>query len=254
MTLIRSVSGVRGTTGVEITEELVARYARAFASMVGGRVALGCDGRRGGGPLVAAASDGLMRGGALVLDAGVVPTPTVGIAVRERELDGGVVITASHNPETQNGMKFFSSRGVFLDRAEARDLFAVADGAPPDASNGPRETRLLADAVRDHIGLILSCRHVDVERVRKWAPTVVVDCVNGAGSVALPLLLEELGCEVVRLSCEAGAGFPREPEPVPANLGGLGEAVVREAADLGFACDPDADRLAVVDEKGRPIG
>lgn len=254
MTLIRSVSGVRGATGTEITEALARRYASAFGRMVGGSVAVGWDGRSGGDSLRRAVIAGLVDAGVRAEDAGVVPTPTVGIAVRIRGLDGGVVVTASHNPETQNGLKFFSSRGVFLVADEARELFGLADGpeaTPVEAGPAPVELR---DALRDHLDLVLSSSHVDRARIEKAAPSVVVDCVNAAGSVALPKLLSELGCRVSAINDEPGAGFPRGPEPVPENLGGLAEAVVRERADIGLACDPDADRLAVVDDHGRPVG
>jgi len=254
VTLIRSVSGVRGTTGVEITEEMVGRYARAFASMVGGRMAVGFDGRSGGEGLKSSVVEGLRSGGASVLDLGVVPTPTVGIVVKWRGLDGGVVVTASHNPETQNGLKFFSSRGVFLVSEQAERLFSLADGPEPAASETTGCVSDLHGAVEHHHGLILDSGIVDESALRSAAPSVVVDCVNGAGSVALPSFLERVGCRVRAQNAEPGAGFTRGPEPVPENLGELGEAVVREGANLGLACDPDADRLAVVDENGRPIG
>ncbi len=270
MTLIRSVSGVRGTTGVDITESLVRRYAAAFGSMVDEDVAVGWDGRRGGDALRAAAVAGLEDAGRRVWDAGMVPTPTVGIAVRKRGLAGGIVITASHNPETQNGLKFFSKRGVFLGGEETSRLFELADGlaeradVPPadhgrssgsasEGGSGPEPSRL-DGALRHHLNLVLSSGFVDRERIASVALRVVVDCVNAAGSHALPTMLRELGCRVTALNVEPGRGFTRGPEPVPANLGGLGELVVGERADLGLACDPDADRLAIVDERGRPIG
>ncbi len=277
MTLIRSVSGVRGTTGVDMTQVLARRYAAAFGEMTGGTVVVGWDGRRGGDELRRAVVHGLAAAGVRVLDAGIVPTPTVGMAVREHGLDGGVVITASHNPETQNGLKFFSARGVFLVAAEAERLFERVDSADPEAqasqslesvvsglsSVGLLEGEAIGDiptaepidgAIRDHLDRVLGCPFVDQDLTSAAAPRVVVDCINAAGSVALPTLLRELGCVVTPMNTDPGAGFTRGAEPVPANLSGLGEAVVREGADIGLACDPDADRLAVVDETGRPIG
>ncbi|MFH1502002.1 MAG: phosphoglucosamine mutase [Candidatus Eisenbacteria bacterium] len=253
MTLIRSVSGVRGTTGVDITESLVRRYAAAFGAMVGGDVAVGWDGRRGGDSLLAAVVRGLGSAGARALDAGLVPTPTVGIAVRKRGLAGGVVVTASHNPEAQNGLKFFSKRGIFLVPEDAARLFAAADSSEPPEEEGP-EPSALEGALRHHLNLVLSSRLVDREGIASRAPKVVVDCVNAAGSHALPTLLRELGCRVTAMNAEPGRGFTRGPEPVPENLGGLAEAVSDAGADVGLACDPDADRLAVVDEHGSPVG
>ncbi len=253
MVLIRSVSGVRGETGVDVTTELARRYAAAFVRMTGGSIVVGWDGRRGGDDLRRAVIEGLTASGARVLDAGVVPTPTVGMTVRSRGLDGGVVVTASHNPEDQNGLKFFSRRGVFLVPSEALRLFELADVG--ERFGGAEGTAAELDgAVRDHVDRVLSCSFVDVEGISAVVPRVVVDCINGAGSVALPTLLRELGCSVTAMNDEPGAGFTRGPEPVPANLTSLGEAVASEGADIGLACDPDADRLAVVDETGRPIG
>lgn len=254
MTLIRSVSGVRGTVGTDLTPELVRRYAAAFGSTLSGDAAVGWDGRRGGDVLARAAVLGLGDAGVRAREAGIVPTPTVGIAVRTHALGGGIVVTASHNPEEQNGLKFFSRNGAFIDARAAASLFDLVDGgfdspAPIGAGSEPLE-----GAARDHMDLVLSAELVRGGSSRRPLARVVVDCVNGAGSVILPSLLRELGCEVVEVNTDVGAGFPRGPEPVSENLRALGEAVVREGAELGLACDPDADRLALVDGDGRAVG
>lgn len=254
MTLIRSVSGVRGTTGVDITADMASRYARAFAETVGGEdVVIGWDSRRGGDALVDAVAAGLREGGVCARLVGVAPTPTIGLMVREAGLGGGVSVTASHNPETDNGLKFFSREGVFLKAHAVKRLFDLADGPPLPARQGPAPS-VLEGAVDRHIERVLSSRHVDAERVKGASMRVVVDCVNAAGSVILPRLLRLLGCEVIELSTDPGAGFSRGAEPVPENIAGLARRVADEDARLGLACDPDADRLALVDETGRAVG
>jgi len=260
--LIRSVSGVRGLTDGEVTPDLARRYGRAFAARTPGDIAVGWDSRSGGDVLKNAVASGIIEAGGRVVDVGMVPTPTVGVIVRRHELAGGVVITASHNPEEYNGLKFFSGRGVFLDGEEVAGLFAAVDaaaGAPVGAPPGAREPdasamRRMDDAVGEHVALVLASPLVNAAAVSTARPRIVVDCVNAAGSVIVPRLLRELGCDVVELYTDTGSGFPRGAEPIPEHLEALSHAVVAESAAAGFACDPDADRLALVDERGTPIG
>jgi phosphomannomutase len=235
------------------------RYGRAFAAPRPGAIAVGWDSRPGGDRLVDAVSMGVRDAGGTVVDLGVVPTPTVGLVVRTRGLAGGVVVTASHNPEEYNGLKFFSDRGVFLLGDEVERLFAAVDAleeaaAPPKRAASVDASRAAGDPIGEHIALVLASSFVDREAIAAVAPRIVVDCVNAAGSVMLPRLLRELGCEVIELSTDTGAGFPRGAEPVPEHLEPLARAVVEAGAAAGFACDPDADRLAVVDEGGAPLG
>lgn len=254
MTLVRSVSGVRGVVGADITEALVRRYAAAFGSIVSKDAVVGWDARRGGNALARAAMKGLGDSGIHVRDAGVVPTPTLGIAIREYGLGGGIAVTASHNPENNNGLKFFSPRGIFLDAQAAQRLFDLVDAGFERVEGAEVSPDPLDGAVRAHMTLVLSSEFVDARRMAEAGIKVVVDCVNAAGSVILPVLLRELGCVVIEIGTEPGAGFGRGPEPVAENLSELGEAVVREGAILGLACDPDADRLAIVDSLGRAVG
>ncbi len=260
--LIRSVSGVRGLTAGEVTPDVVRRYGGAFAARTPGDIAVGWDSRSGGDVLKDAVAAGIIEAGGRVVDVGVVPTPTVGVVVKRHGLAGGVMITASHNPEEYNGLKFFSRRGVFLDGEEVARLFAAVDavaeapiGTPRDAREpGASDVRRMDDAVGEHVALVLASPLVNVPAVSAARPRIVVDCVNAAGSVILPRLLRELGCEVVELYTDTGLGFPRGAEPMPEHLEALSHTVVAESAVAGFACDPDADRLAVVDERGTPIG
>ena len=253
MGLIRSVSGVRGLVGSDVTAETAGVYGRAFGALCCGRVAVGYDSRRGGDDLKDAVLGGLRQRGVEGLDLGVVPTPTVGVAVRELGLSGGVVVTASHNPEEYNGFKFFSSRGIFLTGDEVARVFDLADGCVGPAAAGPAAERWDGAAAL-HAELVARSPLVDGASVAGRTPRVVVDCVNAAGSLVLPRLLRALGCEVVEIHCDAGRPFPRGAEPVQANLGALAARVVAERADAGLACDPDADRLALVDEQGRAVG
>ncbi len=260
--LIRSVSGVRGLTAGEVTPDVVRRYGGAFAARTPGDIAVGWDSRSGGDVLKDAVAAGIIEAGGRVVDVGVVPTPTVGVVVKRHALAGGVMITASHNPEEYNGLKFFSRRGVFLDSEEVARFFSAVDAAgetPVDTPRGAREpgasdVRGIGDAVGEHVALVLASPFVNASAVSAARPRIVVDCVNAAGSVILPRLLRELGCEIVELYTDVCSGFPRGAEPTREHLEELCRTVVAENAVAGFACDPDADRLAVVDERGVAIG
>jgi phosphomannomutase len=259
-TLMRSVSGVRGLVGEDLTPEIVARYAAAFGQLVGEKgaavVVLARDSRTSGPMFASAVTAGLASVGVSVVDCGLVPTPTAQLGVEHHGAAGGIIVTASHNPVEWNALKFVGADGLFLDKAAIERLFALADGgslkrAPWDGI-GQRITD--EGAVARHIDAILALPHLDVDRVRRAAYTVVVDCVRGAGGTIMPTLLDQLGCSVVAVDAETDGRFPRAPEPVPANLAHLGEEVRRVGADLGMAVDPDVDRLALVDATGTPIG
>ncbi|MCK4409403.1 MAG: hypothetical protein KAW67_04930, partial [Candidatus Eisenbacteria sp.] len=272
--LIRSVSGVRGLTAGDVTPDVVRRYGGVFAAQTPGDIAVGWDSRPGGEILKDAVAAGIIEAGGRVVDVGTVPTPTVGVVVRRHGLAGGVVITASHNPEEYNGLKFFSRRGVFLYGEEVTRLFDGVDAAAEAAVRAPRGVAgrggaaesggdlgfgvsgvlEMDDAVAEHVALVLASPFVNAPAVSAARPRIAVDCVNAAGSLILPRLLRELGCEVVELYTDTGSGFPRGAEPIAEHLEALCRTVVAEDAVAGFACDPDADRLAVVDERGVPIG
>ena len=256
-TLMRGVSGVRGLVGSDLTPAVIARYARAFGVLCGthGRVVvLGRDSRASGEKYAAAAAAALQALGMDVVSCGIVPTPTVQLAVEHHRAAGGIVITASHNPIEWNALKFIGEDGLFLDRDRARQLFALADG-PPAPDHPPRGT-LVEDttAIARHVDGVLRVPYVDGAAVRARQLTVALDCVRGVGGAIMPLLLERLGCRIIGMDLETDGQFPREPEPIPANLGALSQLVRSSGADLGMAVDPDGDRLALVDETGGPIG
>ncbi len=259
-TLITSVSGVRGIVGVDLTPDMVARYAAAFGTIAkrgrSGVVVLGRDARTSGPMFAAAVRAGLQSVGVGVIDCGLIPTPTAQLAVEHHRAAGGIVITASHNPVEWNALKFIGSDGMFLDREHASELFdAVARGDFARASWHELGNVEHDDAaVARHLEAVLALDVVDVDRIRAKAFKVALDCVRGAGGTIMPALLQRLGCSLEVMDTETDGRFPRAPEPIPSNLTALGELVRKAEADVGLAVDPDVDRLAIVDEEGRPIG
>jgi len=259
-TLIASVSGVRGIVGKDLTPEFVAKYAAAFGSLAResgeGRVVIGRDARTSGPMLAAAVRSGLQSVGVNVIDCGLVPTPTVQLAVEFHEAAGGIVITASHNPVEWNALKFVGADGLFLAKDKASRLFELVGqgGFERCGWDSLGETSLDDFAVERHIEDVLGMEIVDVDAIRARGFKVALDCVRGAGGTIMPLLLDQLGCKVVGRDLETDGRFTRMPEPIPSNLGPLCDLVKSSGADLGIAVDPDVDRLALVDGTGRAIG
>ena len=250
------VSGVRGVVGDGLTPEVLLRYASAFAAaMPPGPIVFGRDSRPSGPALRHAVLAGLLGAGRDVLDLGIVPTPTVQIEVERQRAAGGIALTASHNPVQWNALKFVGPSGRFLGPAEAGDFLASVDRPLPavrwDALGAHRK---ITDAVINHVDLILGLEEVDTAAIAKKKPQVVLDAVHGAGGEIGRMLLERLGCDVTVIFEEPTGLFPREPEPLAENLAVLAETVRKRGADIGFAFDPDVDRLSVVDDYGRAIG
>ena len=259
--LIVSVSGVRGIVGEALTPELTSAYAAALGVLARERgmptVVLGRDARTSGPMLEAAARAGLQSVGCTVIECGLVPTPTVQLAVEHHGAGGGIVLTASHNPIEWNALKFVGPDGLFLDAPAAARLQELA--ADPgsllragwDAIGGVEPDD---GAVARHLEAVLGLDELDLERIRGREFTVVLDAVHGVGGTIMPALLEALGCTVVGMALEPTGVFSRPPEPVPQHLDALAGRVRETGADLGLAMDPDGDRLALVDERGRAIG
>ncbi len=257
MPLVISVSGARGVVGDGLTPDLVVRLAAAHATLCGGGpIVIGRDSRVSGPFIFDAAALGVRGVGAEVIDLGIVPTPTVQLAVEQLGARGGLVVSASHNPAEWNALKFVGGLGSFLSAPEAARMLEIHDqGLQRWAGyDSLGSIRSHPGAVEAHLKRILGLSCVDPGAVRKRRFKVVLDCAHGAGAVVTGPLLRELGCELTVLGEEPTGRFSRGPEPVPENLGDLGLEVRRQGADLGFAHDPDADRLAVVDETGTPIG
>jgi phosphomannomutase len=250
------VSGVRGIVGSGMNPEVAVRFTAAFASrMSGGLVVVGRD-TRASGPLLASAVFSALRfKGITAVDLGIASTPTVEIMVEELGADGGIVITASHNGPEWNALKFLDSRGEFLSGADMDEISGRSLGSESlfekTETLGSLEVNDTGDAI--HIKRILELARIDRELISARGFKAVVDCVNGAGSRIMPALLRSLGVEVVELFTDVEAPFPHNPEPRPQNLVELSEAVVRERARIGFACDPDGDRLVLVDETGKVL-
>src|SRR5213594_3894468 len=255
-TLMVGVSGIRGIVGKDLTDEVVGRYARAFGRWVKARtpvVVVGRDARESGPAFERAVVDGLGSVGCAVVKVGLVPTPTVQLAVEHHAAGGGIAITASHNPIEWNALKFIGPDGIFLDGADGARVLELA---AEDGGGGGRTGKVTTDegAVERHLDAVLKLPAVDVERIRKRKFTVALDAVRGAGGPVMRSLLERLGCEVAGINLETDGRFPRSPEPVRETLGGVSTLVTRAGAALGIAVDPDVDRLAIVDESGTPIG
>jgi phosphomannomutase len=258
-TLMVGVSGVRGIVGKDLTPPVVTRWAAAFGGWVleSGKsrsVVIGRDARASGPEFVRAAIAGLTATGCDVIDAGLVPTPTVQLAVEHHAAGGGIVVTASHNPIEWNALKFIGADGIFLDGADGTRVQSLAAAGRGEGKGERGKVTHDDQAVARHLDGVLGLPVVDVERIRARKVTVTLDAVRGAGGPVMRALLERLGCRVTGINLETDGRFPRAPEPVPEQLGELG-ALTRDAgADLGMAVDPDVDRLAIVDETGGPIG
>jgi len=255
-TLMVGVSGIRGIVGKDLTEEIVARYASAFGLWAKQRkplVVVGRDARESGPAFERAVVDGLASVGCSVVKVGVVPTPTVQLAVEHHAAGGGIAITASHNPIEWNALKFIGSDGIFLNGADGARVQGLVG---KDGGGRGRTGEVTTDegAVERHLDAVLKLAAVGVAGIRARKFTVALDAVRGAGGPVMRALLERLGCEVAGINLETDGRFPRPPEPIPENLGGLSILVTRAGAALGIAVDPDVDRLAIVDETGVPIG
>jgi phosphomannomutase len=259
--LIVSVSGLRGRVGEGLTPEVVARYAAGFGAWSRSRVVgdavvvVGRDSRVSGPMFHRVVLSALQSVGCNVIDVGMAPTPTIQLAVEHHHAAGGLAITASHNPIEWNALKFIGSSGLFLDASESAEMRSVVDGDIPRVKWDDLGT--IADdpdAIARHIASVLALPLLDVDGIRRRGFHVALDCVRGAGGAFMPKLLTQLGCRVSAINTETDGRFPRSPEPVPENLGELEALVLSAKADVGFAVDPDVDRLALVSDEGKAIG
>lgn len=263
MTLIKSISGIRGTVGGNAGDNLtpidIVKFTVAYARFIGRKnagkrlkIVVGRDARISGGMVNDIIEGTLLGCGVDVVNVGLCTTPGTELAVTFHKADGGIIITASHNPKQWNALKLLNERGEFLNDAEGKQVLALAeseDFAFPDVDHIGKV--LSRESFNDmHIAMVLAMKAVDAKAVRRRRFKVVVDAVNSVGGVVMPKLLRELGCDVVELNCEPTGDFAHNPEPLPQNLTGISEAVVREKADLGIVVDPDVDRLAFVSEDG----
>ena len=250
-----SISGIRGIVGETLTHDVCLALAKAFGTMLSrGKVVIGQDTRSSGALLKSACMAGLSATGCEAVDLGILPTPSVSLAIQKIKASGGIVITASHNPAEWNGIKFLNSEGMFLNEKEIKKLIEIWQSkAFRKIKEEEFKTPSKYDkAIEDHISLVLNA--VDAKNISSKKFKVALDPCNGTGALITPELLEKLGCEVVLINTEIDKPFAHNPEPVPKNLKDLCELVKKEKADIGFAQDPDADRLAIVSNEGIPIG
>ena len=244
---MRSISGIRGIVGQTLTSQVLVSHTKAFLDLINAKkIVIGRDSRPTGKDISELVCCVCSLSGVEVVDCGLATTPTVELMVEQLKACGGIIITASHNPIEWNALKFLNNKGMFFGPNEVKELFAKADAF------GKKEG--FSDGDSMHVKATLALPFVDVQKIKERKFKVAVDAVNGAGSFALPKLLAELGCEVVKIHCEPNGTFPRGAEPLQENLGDLGKAVKENKCDIGFALDPDADRCAIVNENGEPIG
>lgn len=269
MTLIKSISGIRGTIGGAPGEALtpvdIVKFTYAYCVKLRERrpkgpgeryrVVVGKDARISGEMVENIVCGTLIACGVDVIKAGFASTPTTEMAVIFEKADGGIILTASHNPMQWNALKLLNEKGEFLNAEEGAAILACADSEEFDfAQVEELGTVCESDFTDRHIDAVLALEAVDAEAVRKAGFKVVLDAVNSVGGIIMPRLLRRLGVECIELNCTPDGHFAHNPEPLPANLTGLSEAVVKNHADLGISVDPDVDRLALICEDGTPFG
>ena len=263
MTLIKSISGIRGTIGGRPADNLtpidIVKFTTAYSRLIkdknpGKRITIvvGRDARISGSMVDSLVEGTLLGCGVDVINVGLCTTPGTEMAVITYKADGGIIITASHNPRQWNALKLLNERGEFLDDAEGKEVLAMAEDVAWDYPTIDHIGKVIRreDFNAKHIEQVLALPLVNVEVVRQRKFKVVVDAVNSVGGVVIPALLKELGCEVVELNCEPTGEFAHNPEPLPENLTEISEVIRKEGADLGIVVDPDVDRLAFVMENG----
>ncbi len=255
--LMRSVSGIRGIVGESLTPELVAQYAAAYGTFLkGGQIIIGNDARPTGDVIKGAAIAGFRAAGCDVVDVGLCPTPTIPLLVTQLRAKGGCAITASHNPLEWNALKLLGPARKPLPAKIIQSIYDMVDkrNISYAAWNKLGAYRKDTKAPFIHLDRVLKLDLTARKKIQRYRPRVVIDAVNGAGSDLAPELLRQLGCRVTEIHCTPNGKFPRRGEPVATALRLLGQAVKYANAAIGFALDPDADRLAIVNEDGKPIG
>ncbi|MEZ4839997.1 MAG: phosphoglucosamine mutase [Flavobacteriaceae bacterium] len=268
MSLIKSISGIRGTIGGNVNDNLTPVDAVKFAAAYGSwllkrnadkekvRVVIGRDARISGKMISSLVANTLVGMGIHVIDLGLSTTPTVEVAVPMERAEGGIILTASHNPKQWNALKLLNEKGEFLSGDDGKEILEIAEN----------DSYIFADVdnlgiyikeqgyIDRHIDEVLKLELVDVDAIKQANFKVVVDAVNSSGGIAIPALLERLGVECVKLYCQPNGHFPHNPEPLKEHLTDISELVVKEKADLGIVVDPDVDRLALICEDGSMFG
>ncbi|MCK5086888.1 MAG: phosphoglucosamine mutase, partial [Melioribacteraceae bacterium] len=256
-TLMVSVSGIRGIVGDGLDPQTLIKYVSAYADFCnGGKIIVGRDARISGDMVYHIVVGSLLAKGVDVIDIGICPTPTVLFAVNKHKANGGIEISASHNPNEWNALKLVNDRGEFMTPEEHKEYIEIVNKRDDSFNRWDQLGKLSTDddALQDHINRVLNMKYINKEAIRKRRFKVLLDCVNGAGVYVMPQLLKEFGCEVIELNCEKNGIFPRLPEPLPENLVNTMQMVKENNVDLGIVVDPDVDRLVLITEKGEPFG
>ena len=268
MSLIKSISGIRGTIGGKPGDGLspidIVKFTYAYCATLPTRkpqpngekykIVVGKDARLSGAMVENLVIGSLMACGVDVVKIGFASTPTTEMAVTFAKADGGIILTASHNPRQWNALKLLNDRGEFLTAAEGQailDLAETEDFSFADVDDLGHVTE--HDYTDEHLDAVMALEAVDVQAIKDAHFKVVLDAINSVGGIIMPRLLERLGVECVKLNCDPTGDFAHNPEPLPKNLTDLSETVVKENADLGISVDPDVDRLAFICENGEPF-
>ncbi len=268
MTLIKSISGIRGTIGGKpgdsLTPSDVVKFSAAFGTWIKRQrksekttIVIGRDGRVTGKLVSGLVSSSLQSLGIDVVDLGMASTPTVEVAVAGLKADGGVIITASHNPANWNALKLLNEKGEFLSSSDGSEVLRIAESEDYSFSAFDRLGSVVNDDSWDekHINLVSQLELVDTEAIKAAGLKVTVDCINSVGGVILPHLLKRLGVKnIILLNPDPDGNFAHNPEPLPENLKEISEVTAKEKADVGFVVDPDVDRLAIICENGAMFG
>lgn len=268
MTLIKSISGIRGTIGGQAGEGLspvdIVKFTSAFATYIQQQenkqnitFVIGRDGRISGEMVNNLVTGSLMGMGVNVIDGGLSTTPTIEMAVTELKADGGIILTASHNPEQWNALKLLNSKGEFISADDGAEVLEIAENESFTFAEVHKLGKYQTDNsfIDKHIKKILELQLIDAAAIKKANFRVAIDCVNSTGGIAIPALLEALGVKKIdKLYCKPTGIFPHNPEPLPENLGEISEVVKKYNVDVGFVVDPDVDRLAIITENGDMFG
>jgi phosphomannomutase len=256
-TLMVSISGVRGIIGDGLEPEVLVKYTAAYADFIGkGKVVVGRDARITGEMVNSIVTGTLLAKGLDVVDIGICPTPTVQYNVKTLKANGGIAISASHNPNEWNALKLLNNTGQFLSPDEFKKMqeFLINEKHTYQTWDKIGKRNFYKQGIQNHVDAVLYLGIIYLDEIRKRKFKVVLDCVNGAGAYVLPDFLKEFGCEVIEVNCEKTGIFPRAPEPLPENLIDTMQIVKETEADLGIVVDPDVDRLVLITDKGEPFG
>jgi phosphomannomutase len=256
-TLMVSVSGIRGIIGDGLDPQVLVKFCSAYADFVNsGKVVIGRDARISGEMVRLVVSGTLLAKGIDVIDIGICPTPTVQYTVKNLSANGGIAISASHNPNEWNALKLLNDTGQFMTPEQNKELLKILDENETKFKTWENLGSLTSygEGLSKHVNDVMNLKYIDVDKIKKRKFKVLVDCVNGAGVYIIPDLLRKFGCNVIEMNCEKTGIFPRLPEPLPENLIETMKAVKNSKSDLGVVVDPDVDRLVLITDEGEPFG